>query len=571
MNFSTENLEPIVNRSFQVIQEYECASKREQYHSSSKATFFLRQNKPYFLMNEKRVTDNLDAVPVTIMDVNCSLKDAVKMIKDMPAALIRKGESYVGYITQEKLMEQLLIQNEQMDAYLKAILNTIEGSCTVINEEAKVVCWSKGAEKLFSIKQKDIIGKPITDHFITENLEILNTLKYGNSVYQHQHHARNDLVVLINSSPIVYQDRNIGAVVSETDITHLLRLNNELYKTSEKLFNLEEKIRKSSHPKNPFSYIKGSSNLLQDTIKLAKRAASTDAPVLIYGASGVGKELFAKAVHSIREKETAPFIAINCGAISESLFESEIFGYESGAFSGADQKGKKGKAALASGGTLFLDEVGEMPLDMQVKFLRLLQEKRFYPLGGTKEIEADFRVIAATNRNLKELVEKGEFREDLYYRLNVVHFTVPALKDRPQDIIELTHYFLYELSIKYNRPIYGISQEVMQSLLNYTWPGNIRELRNVIERMIVFSENNEIKQADLPVEIEGTASHSTHSALQQNKESNTVLADKLEGVEKDIILHELSKANGNKVQCAESLGITRATLYNRMKKLKIDY
>ena len=159
MNFSTENLEPIVNRSFQVIQEYECASKREQYHSSSKATFFLRQNKPYFLMNEKRVTDNLDAVPVTIMDVNCSLKDAVKMIKDMPAALIRKGESYVGYITQEKLMEQLLIQNEQMDAYLKAILNTIEGSCTVINEEAKVVCWSKGAEKLFSIKQKDIIGK----------------------------------------------------------------------------------------------------------------------------------------------------------------------------------------------------------------------------------------------------------------------------------------------------------------------------------------------------------------------------------------------------------------------------
>ena len=139
-------------------------------------------------------------------------------------------------------------------------------------------------------------------------------------------------MVLINSSPIVYQDRNIGAVVSETDITHLLRLNNELYKTSEKLFNLEEKIRKSSHPKNPFSYIKGSSNLLQDTIKLAKRAASTDAPVLIYGASGVGKELFAKAVHSIREKETAPFIAINCGAISESLFESEIFGYESGLF-----------------------------------------------------------------------------------------------------------------------------------------------------------------------------------------------------------------------------------------------
>src|SRR5699024_7584620 len=245
---------------------------------------------------------------------------------------------------------------------------------------------------------------------------------------------------------------------------------NELYKTSEILFELEEKVRQSSNSTDTFSYIKGNSTPLQNTINIAKKTATTDAPVLIFGESGVGKELFAKAVHHLRETDSSPFIAINCGAISSSLSESEIFGYEKGAFSGADSKGKKGKAQLAKGGTLFLDEIGEMPLEMQVKFLRLLQEKKFYPVGGTTEVEADFRVIAATNRKLTELIEKGEFREDLFYRLNVVNIRIPPLRERPEDIVELTHYFLYEISIKYNKPIYGISQNIMQSLLNHPWP-----------------------------------------------------------------------------------------------------
>src|SRR5699024_1483023 len=187
-----------------------------------------------------------------------------------------------------------------------------------------------------------------------------------------------DLAVLINSNPVMYEGEIIGAVVSETDITNLIRLHNELYKTSEILFELEEKVRKTSPPSDAFTYIKGNSTLLQNTIHIARKIASTDASVLIFGESGVGKELFAKAVHHLRETETSPFIALNCGAISSSLFESEIFGYEKGAFSGADAKGKKGKAELAQGGTLFLDEIGEMPLEMQVKFLQLLQEKKFF-------------------------------------------------------------------------------------------------------------------------------------------------------------------------------------------------
>ena len=433
--------------------------------------------------------------------------------------------------------------------------------------------WTKGAENLFSVKEEEIIGKPITDFFSSDQLEILNTLKTGSSVYHSQHHARNDLVVMINSNPVYYNDEIIGAVVSETDITSQIRLNNELFMTSEKLFNLEEEVRKSLPTVNPFIYIRGNSPALKQTMSIAEKAATTNVSVLIYGESGVGKELFAKAIHNLREKPNAPFVAINCGAIPSGLFESEIFGYEKGAFSGADQKGKKGKVELARGGTLFLDEIGEMPLEMQVKILRLLQEKKFYPVGGTKEIEADFRVVAATNRDLKELVEEGKFREDLYYRLNVVNFKVPPLRERPEDIIELTHYFLYEISVKYNRPIHGISQAVMQSLLRHSWPGNIRELRNVVERLVVFSDNGNIKVEDLPNEMERISNPSNPTSdmqsVQLTVDENQSLSGQLQQYEKDIILRELKKVNGNKLECAKNLNITRATLYNRMNKLGI--
>ncbi|MBO1002526.1 sigma-54 interaction domain-containing protein [Pseudogracilibacillus auburnensis] len=573
MNFSTTTIESIVNRSFQLIEEEINVSKRKEYFNDLEKLFFLKNGTP-FIVHIQNSTNTYSTTPVKAISGKCQLNKAVNILGNDQIALVENEENeYIGYITHKIIAEQLLIEYGKLEAYLETILDNIEDSCTAIDKNSNVVCWTKGAEKLFSINKDEILGQPITNYFTRENLEILNALHNGESVYRHQHHARNDLVVLINSSPVVYQETIIGAVVTETDITNLIRLNNELYKTTEKLFNLEEVVRKSSASSNPFSYIKGNSTPLQTTINLAKKAAKTDASVLIYGESGVGKELFAKAIHHLRETETAPFVAINCGAISSSLFESEIFGYEKGAFSGADAKGKKGKAELARGGTLFLDEIGEMPLEMQVKFLRLLQEKRFYRVGGTKEIEVDFRVIAATNRDLKELIQKGDFREDLYYRLNVVHFTVPPLRERPQDIIELTHYFLHEMSIKYNRPIHGISQDVMQSLLNHSWSGNTRELKNVIERMIVFSDNGEIKRDDLPIELEKIDPVSSLVSIKDHSNDMYQLSlnDQLQVFEKEIILRELKRSSGNKLQCAKALGVTRATLYNRMNKLNIDY
>src|SRR5699024_4737418 len=281
------------------------------------------------------------------------------------------SNTIIGYIRPNELYQHLHENYHRLNAFIHAILDTTDESFTVVDNHKKVIAWTKGAEQLFSVKQKDILGKPITDFFMHEHLEILNTLN-GISVHHKQHQARENQVVLINSKPVYLNDEIIGAVVSETDITNQIRLHNELYNTTSKLFNLEKEVTKLTANEDPFQSIRGSSPLLNETIQKVKKAATTDASILIQGESGVGKELFAKAAHHLREKEDAPFIAINCGAIPDSLFESEMFGYEKGAFSGANQKGKKGKVELAKNGTLFLDEIGEMPMDMQVKLLRLL-------------------------------------------------------------------------------------------------------------------------------------------------------------------------------------------------------
>ncbi len=531
-----------------------------------KKVFHIKDGEIRFI----KLTEQQEPLRYLLCDVIATdeeIEDVIEKLKQHEYLIATDHDGViVGYVTSYELNKKLLAAYQHVQAYISTILDTIDESCTVIDNDKRVLAWTKGAEQIFSVKQDEIIGKPITDFFKPDRLEILNALNDGTSVHHSQHHARENQVVLINSNPVYFDEKIIGAVVSETDITSQIKLNKELYDASERLFHLEKEVNKLTSTDDPFIHIRGNSPALKQAINKIKKAATTDTNILIYGESGVGKELFAKAVHTIREGKNAPFIAINCGAIPSSLFESEIFGYEKGAFSGADQKGKKGKVELAKGGTLFLDEIGEMPLEMQVKILRLLQEKVFYPVGGTREIEVDFRVVAATNRNLNELVKEGKFREDLYYRLNVVGIEIPPLRKRPEDIIELTHYFLHDISIKYNRPIHGISQSVMQALLQHKWPGNIRELKNVVERLVVFSEDGEIKLEDLPFEKDLPNAHNGNLPL-FIEHDNRSLQERLQELEKDIILKELKKVDGNKLLCAKNLRVTRATLYNRLNKL----
>lgn len=479
-----------------------------------------------------------------------------------------------GYITAAQMIQFLYTSFQHVSAFYEAVINTSDSSVTAIDADGRVKTWTKGAEEIFSIKQEEILGRLITDFFEPDKLEILHSLHKGKSIKNKQHHPRSDLFVLINSNPVYYEEEIIGAVVSETDVTSQVVLNEKLFNMSFEVHRLEQEVAKYRKTNDPFSAIKGKSRILQETVDLAKKVCAVKSTVLILGESGVGKEVFAKAIHDASEKESAPFISVNCGAIPDSLFESEMFGYERGAFSGASQKGKKGKIELANGGTLFLDEVGEMPLDMQVKLLRVLQEQKFYRIGGEKEINIDFRIIAATNRNLSELVKEGKFRDDLYYRLNVVSVQIPPLRERKEDIIELTNHFLKELSIRYDRPIQEFSPEVMHSLLQYDWPGNIRELRNVIERLVVFATDGIIKKEYLPF-IPDNLSDPGQKQLpkwQEQEQHQTILPlqTEMEKHERKVLERALKIVEGNKAECAKQLGITRATLYNRLKRLGLD-
>lgn len=488
--------------------------------------------------------------------------------------VLNENNSPIGTITAEKIIHYLFNSYNQLKSFYETVIQTMDASVTVIDADERVRTWTEGAEKIFSVKKSEIIGRPITDFFEQENLEILQSLKTGKKISSQYHQPRSDLFVLINSNPVYYEDKIIGAVVSETDVTNQVVLNDKLFNMSTEVHRLEQEVAKFKHSVDPFHLIKGKSPALLKTIQLAKKVCSVKSTVLILGESGVGKEVFAKAIHEASEGTKAPFISINCGAIPASLFESELFGYERGAFSGADLKGKKGKIELAIGGTLFLDEIGEMPLEMQVKLLRVLQERKFYRVGGEKEIEIDFRVIAATNRDLKELMKKGQFREDLYYRLNVVSLQIPPLRERREDIIEMTHYFLNDFSLRYQRPIHQFSQEVMQELLRYDWPGNVRELRNVAERLVVFASDGIIRKEYLPFHsnsIDFVTDDNIEQSLDQEKNTAILpLQEEMNRHEKKVLQKALQMTNGNKLECAKKLGITRTTLYNRLKRLGLS-
>ncbi|QED49097.1 sigma-54 interaction domain-containing protein [Cytobacillus dafuensis] len=524
------------------------------------------KNGEYFL--------GLSKVPSTIVCMDDSFDTLVQLAQAYPTVIVLDvNKKPLGCITAAQIIHFLHNSYHQLKAFYETVIRTMDASVTVIDANERVRTWTEGAEKIFSVKQNEIIGKPITDFFEHKDLEILQTLYKGKKISGQHHQPRSDLFVLINSNPVYFNDQIIGAVVSETDITNQVVLNEKLFNMSTEVHRLEQEVARYKPSVDPFNLIKGNSAALQRTVQLAKKVCSVKSTVLILGESGVGKEVFAKAIHEASEVANAPFISINCGAIPASLFESEFFGYERGAFSGADQKGKKGKIELAKGGTLFLDEIGELPLEMQVKLLRVLQERKFYRVGGEKEIDTDFRVIAATNRNLKDLMNEGQFREDLYYRLNVVSIHIPPLRERREDIIELTHYFLNDFSMLYQRPIHQFSQEVMQEMLRYDWPGNIRELRNVVERLVVFATDGAIRKEYLP--FHSNSIDNENNKLTSHYDSNEMdynilpLQEEMDQHEKRVLEKALQIANGNKLECAKKLGITRATLYNRLKRLGI--
>lgn len=325
---------------------------------------------------------------------------------------------------------------------------------------------------------------------------------------------------------------------------------------------LENKIlRKEIQRTFDYENFVGKSPVIKNIFDIIETVADTDSTVLITGKSGTGKELVARALHFKSSRRNKPFIPVNCGAISENLIESELFGHKRGAFTGAISD-KEGYFKAADGGTLFLDEISELPLNLQVKFLRVLQEKEFTPVGATSPISVNIRFIASTNRDLKQEIKNGKFREDLFYRLNVIEINLPPLKEREEDIPILADYFLSKYRKEMNKNIKGFDPEAMRSLISYDWKGEVRELENVIERAVIFAKEEFITLKDLPASFRPT------DALISNFKTGS-LEDSVKSFERDFILRALENNEFDKEKTAEVLKVGLSTLYRKMKELDI--
>lgn len=466
-------------------------------------------------------------------------------------------------ITEIMALAEEVTNLKDLQSMLQAIIQSSDEAISVVDQYGNGLLINPAYTRLTGFSQDDIIGKPATVD-ISEgdsmHMQVLKTKKAVRGVPMKLGPKRKDVVV--NVAPVLVDGELKGSVGVIHDVSEFKRLSEELERARRIIRNLEAKYS--------FADIIGYSESMQQAIEQAKKAASTPATVLLRGESGTGKELFAHAIHNASERKYNQFIRVNCAAISESLLESELFGYEEGAFTGARRGGKRGLFEEASGGTIFLDEIGELSMSMQVMLLRVLQEREVVRVGGTKPINIDVRVIAATHVNLEAAIGAGRFREDLYYRLHVVPIHIPPLRQRLEDIKPIAMHLLRKANLEYGRNVEELHEETLQMLLSYHWPGNVRELENVLGRAMIHMRINEriIMPEHLPP-LERRIVSTKKEEAQYEDSTGTTLKEAVEKAERQHILRELAAAKGNRTLAAKRLGIAIRSLYYKMEKLGI--
>jgi PAS domain S-box-containing protein len=446
----------------------------------------------------------------------------------------------------------MAVQMEEIkkSKFFDIILNSVADGVFTIDGESKISFMNEAAERITGYTRKEALGRNCYDIFRADicltRCALKETIRTKNQIVNLPITIinREGKEIPISISTAVLKDekgRIIGGVETFRDLSMIESLRKELSQR----YSLEDIISKNHR--------------IQDIFRILPDIAKSDCTVLIQGASGTGKELFAKAIHHLSSRKEAPLITVNCGAIPETLLESELFGYVKGAFTDA-KKDKAGKFALADGGTVFLDEVGDMPFPLQVKLLRVLQEKEFEPLGSTSPIKVDVRIVAATNRDLLTLLQEGKFRDDLYYRLKVVKIELPPLSERRADIPLLVNAFIQKMNARMGKHVMGVSTKAMKFLLEYDYPGNIRELENILEHAFVLCRDDLIRVECLPKEILEIPVGRRGAELLVEGETP------LGRAETTIIENTLKRHEGNRIETAKELGMSRITLWRKMKK-----
>ncbi|CAM3851080.1 sigma-54-dependent Fis family transcriptional regulator [Mesobacillus zeae] len=459
----------------------------------------------------------------------------------------------------EKMAEELESVNTLKKSIETALEHAYDG-LLMTNRDGTILMVSPPLLELFGLSRTDVLGEnadrvfpqlKLSSVFKTETAEISDFKEVNGIKY------------IVQRIPVLKDGEIIGAIGKV--MFRQLNEVNELFKkwkqAERKASFYHQELQKTESARFTWGDIFTRDTAMEKLKKSAAKAAKGRSTILVRGESGTGKELFAQAIHNSSARSSGKFVVVNCAAIPEDLLESEFFGYEEGAFTGAKQRGKIGKFDLANGGTLFLDEIGDMSLPLQAKLLRVLQEREFYRVGGMKKVQVDVRIIAATNRDLEAMVKAGLFREDLYYRLNVISLNIPPLRERIQDTDYLIGKLMEELNRVLGTSITSVDPFARKMLLSYSWPGNVRELRNVMERAMTFAEHGNIQTEDLPDYLLDET-----LADRPGEIENVSMAEEAELA---AIRKALSQAEGNKVKAAKLLGISRSGLYEKIKKYKL--
>lgn len=465
----------------------------------------------------------------------------IKKEKSFLKYTINMAKLLATYFGELKLKEQLEVRNEE----ISAVIDNIQNGIICISKEGKILYINQVAIESLKLKKsrKDLYLEDIERIWKNSLLSKYYTEESGDFINEEEvlDDGHGNKKIISTSIKKIYDNEKLASIIC------IFSDSVNIQKTAA--------IFRESNSEASFDTLIGDSEVFKRTKERAKIAANYDSTVLITGESGTGKELFARALHEASERRDQPFVSINCSAIPETLLESELFGYESGAFTGANRRGKLGKMEIANNGTFFMDEIGDMTLYLQAKLLRVLQDKTIIRVGGTKSIALNLKIIAATNKDLKSMVKSGEFREDLYYRINVIPINLPPLRDRVSDIKVLANYFVRLNNERFHKNIQGFDDEAIKIMENYAWPGNIRELQNVIEFLSNFKSSGLITAKDLRYRI----SESQMETLSLN--------ERVRDFEKKIIEETLQKYGNTKngrEKAAEELKISRATLYRKI-------